>query len=231
MSFIIQTALISERPLNFNDCVTWARNYWQEQYSNQIRQLLFNFPPDQTTSTGQPFWSGPKRCPDPITFDVTNEMHLDYVFAAANLKAEVYGIAQLRDRDAVAKLVSAVDVKPFTPKSGVKIAVTDAAMQAANDNGDGIDQDRVQTIIDELNALNKSDFKITPLEFEKDDDSNLHMDFIVACSNLRATNYKIPTADRHTSKLIAGKIIPAIATATSFVSGLATLELYKVAQR
>lgn len=100
----------------------------------------------------------------------------------------------------------------------------------ADQNGDSIDQDRVQIIINELNSLGPLNFKVTPLEFEKDDDSNLHMDYIVACSNLRATNYKIQTADRHTSKLIAGKIIPAIATSTTVVSGLATLELYKIAQ-
>ena len=119
-------------------------------------------------------------------------------------------------------------VPVFSPKSGVKIAVTDAAMQA-DQNGEGLDQDRVSNIITELQSLDTTKFKITPLEFEKDDDTNFHMDFIVACSNLRATNYKIKTADRHTSKLIAGKIIPAIATATSVVSGLATLELYKLA--
>ena len=39
--------------------------------------------------------------------------------------------------------------------------------------------------------------KVTPLDFEKDDDSNHHMDFIVACSNLRASNYSIAPADRH----------------------------------
>ena len=39
--------------------------------------------------------------------------------------------------------------------------------------------------------------KVIPLDFEKDDDSNHHMDFIVACSNLRAFNYSIPPADRH----------------------------------
>ncbi|XP_055313849.1 ubiquitin-like modifier-activating enzyme 1 [Sitodiplosis mosellana] len=226
----VKVALIDEKPKDFADCVKWARHYWQECYSNQIRQLLFNFPPDQTTSSGQPFWSGPKRCPKPLTFDVNDPMHVDYVYAAANLKAQSYGLPQVRDRATVIELVQQIEVPEFTPKSGVNIAVTDAAMQAEHNNGEGLDESRVQSIITQLSNLGKIDFTITPLEFEKDDDNNLHMDFIVACSNLRATNYSIPTADRHTSKLIAGKIIPAIATATSVVSGLACLEVYKHAQ-
>lgn len=82
----------------------------QDQYSNQIRQLLYNFPPDQLTSSGQPFWSGPKRCPEPITFSVNEPLHLDYIWAAANLKAEVYGVPQNRDRKAIAEMVQKVNV-------------------------------------------------------------------------------------------------------------------------
>lgn len=98
-------------------------------------------------------------------------------------------------------------------------------------NGGSLDHDRIQQLQRDLPPFEElKQLKISPLEFEKDDDTNLHMDFIVAASNLRAANYKIPPADRHKSKLIAGKIIPAIATTTSVVGGLVCLELIKLAQ-
>ncbi|KAL1141009.1 hypothetical protein AAG570_000935 [Ranatra chinensis] len=226
----VKQALVDERPKCFEDCVAWARNHWQEQYSNQIRQLLFNFPPDQITSSGQPFWSGPKRCPTPLTFSVDDPLHLDYIFAAANLKAEMYGITQNRDRQAIARMVEKVIVPEFVPKTGVKIAINDSQVMANGGGGGAVDQDKIGQLQGELPSRGElATLRVTPIEFEKDDDNNLHIDFIVAASNLRAANYKIPPADRHKSKLIAGKIIPAIATTTSVVAGLVCLELYKLA--
>ena len=34
-------------------------------------------------------------------------------------------------------------------------------------------------------------FRVNPIEFEKDDDTNFHMDFIAATANLRGENYDI----------------------------------------
>lgn len=199
----VKLALIDERPHSFDDCVMWARNYFEEQFHNQIVQLLFNFPPDQLTSSGQRFWSGPKRCPKPINFNLENTLHLDFIVTAANLKAEVYGLPQNRNRIDIKQMVSKVVVPAFVPKSGVQIAVNDSQLQMAN--GDS-SSEKVAKIVQQLPPREKLlGLNIKPLEFEKDDDTNMHIDFIVAASNLRATNYNITIADRHKSKLIAGK--------------------------
>ena len=46
-------------------------------------------------------------------------------------------------------------------------------------------------------------------------------------SNLRARNYKIEEVDNFKVKLIAGKIIPAIATTTAMVVGVVGIEITK----
>ena len=71
-------------------------------------------------------------------------------------------------------------------------------------------------------------FKLSPVQFEKDDDSNHHMDMIAGLANMRARNYSVQEVDKLKAKLIAGRIIPAIATATAVATGLVCLDLYKV---
>ncbi|XP_069501606.1 ubiquitin-like modifier-activating enzyme 1 [Ambystoma mexicanum] len=224
----VYKSLVTDRPKSWQDCVAWACSHWHSQYSNNIRQLLHNFPPEQLTTSGAPFWSGPKRCPHALTFDAHKTLHMDYIMAAANLFAQSYGITGSPDRPVVADILQSIRVPEFTPRSGVTIHVSDQELQNAHAS---VDDSRLEEL---KNALPKPDkvapFKMFPIDFEKDDDTNYHMDFIVAASNLRAENYDIPAADRHKSKLIAGKIIPAIATTTASVVGLVCLELYKIVQ-
>lgn len=59
--------------------------------------------------------------------------------AAANLFAQTYGLMGSQDRAAVVTLLRSVQVPEFTPKSGVKIHVSDQELQSANASvGEGV---------------------------------------------------------------------------------------------
>ncbi|KAK2721248.1 hypothetical protein QYM36_003507 [Artemia franciscana] len=140
------------------------------------------------------------RCAHPHDFDSTNKTHLDFITSAANLKAVIYGLQPHRDLDLVKNFVDSVEVPTFVPQSGVRIAVTVAEAQAANQG-----QTDTETVEDLKKSLppvmSLGGLKVFPQEFEKDDNSNFHMDFIVSASNLLVENYGIAPAYRRKVKL------------------------------
>ena len=125
---------------------------FNELYYNNIIKILEDHPKDEIINSIK-FWSGGRKCPNPIHFDNTNNLHLDF------------------------------------------INLTNQLLEYKN--------------------------------FKFDKENNLCISWITTASNLRAINYNIPLTDFYTTKGIAGKIIPAVPTTTSLVSGLAIIEVLK----
>ncbi|XP_011889139.1 PREDICTED: ubiquitin-like modifier-activating enzyme 7 isoform X5 [Cercocebus atys] len=210
------------RPQNWQDCVAWALGHWKLCFHYGIKQLLRHFPPNKVLEDGTPFWSGPKQCPQPLEFDTNQDMHLLYVLAAANLYAQMHGLPGSQDSTALRELLKLLpqpDPQQMAPIFASNLELASASAEFGPE---------------QLKELNKAlEFwtvgpPLKPLMFEKDDDSNFHVDFVAAAASLRCQNYGIPPVSRAQSKRIVGQIIPAIATTTAAVAGLLGLELYKV---
>lgn len=220
---------------DFEDCVGFMKQRFYEDYYLQIKKLTELFPKKYKDETGNPFWSGPKRFPEAIEFDPENELHLDYVMSGANLLANCLGIEQNTDREEIEQMAEEAEINEEVEAEEVKledgeekkISKKKTKKESKSEHGE-----KKQELLDELLGLGDLEQEdINPQEFDKDDTTNYHVDFIHAAANLRARNYKLKECDKFTSKMIAGKIVPALATTTATIVGAVCIELLKIAQK
>ena len=182
-----------------------ALDIFNSSFDHNIRDLKRMFPDDHVNQDGQKFWSGPKRCPQPVVFDANDRTCLEFVWTCANLILTSLS-EQTMDIEAVGNIAREMPMVQYVPKTiHVETPEEEKAREAEgrppprqNENL----KDDEPIISSHLQSLSESTQGLTTdclnaAEFEKDDDSNFHIDFINSCSNLRARNYKITESDRN----------------------------------
>ena len=230
---------------DFNECIKIALEEYNESFNNSIIRMLNKNPPNSLNEDGTKFWSGDKRCPNPLPFDVENQLAFLFIKKYAQILANSMSIPQINDDKLLVEKIKEMNISLINLEETIHINKKfdkDKYFEKKEKNRENLknkiklDEIKLNNIKEESNKLNIyeiiKNFKniFTNQEFEKDDDENGHIDFIFAAANLRAEIFKIEKCDKMKARLIAGKIIPAIATTTSAIVGLASLQLFSLYQ-
>lgn len=223
-----------------------AFDYFHLLFRDKIMDLTAAFPADarvidpETKQDKGAFWSGHKRFPQAATYDPDNETHWHFHVAATSLFAALLGVVpqkkegddsylkDFRSKDWARNSVQELVVPQYV--AGAVNTEGDATAGSANSGAKPDSKATLKGLVERLQAYNGRTLseRLEEADFEKDDDFNFHIEFITQCANLRADNYHIANSDFQKVKLVAGRIIPAIATTTAAVCGLVMLELFKL---
>lgn len=231
---------LRKKPLNFDDCLVYARKKFQKYFVNDIHQLVYTYPLDHKTKQGTLFWTLPKRPPTPLEFTKDDDLYCNFISAFACLWGSIWGVPIPKDSRKVERKKemggrgSEVKVEKWiaNEKKAKDIAHSvEKEEKEENKEEEAVEkEDDYEGYGEELLKLSKEIDKknIKAEEFEKDNDENFHIDFIFSLANCRARNYKLDAMDWVTVKIKAGRIIPALATTTAAIAGLQTIELVKL---
>lgn len=136
-----------------------------------MKQLIFTFPEDAATSTGSPFWSAPKRFPQPLQFSTTDPSNLHFVMAASILRAETFGISVpdwVKHPKSLTEAVDKVMVPEFRPQEGVKIETDEKVTNlSAASIDDSAVIDELTHKLEQLCKTLPTGFRMKPVQFEK----------------------------------------------------------------
>lgn len=192
----------------------WAGREYYLHFRKRIEVLTRDHPKDSADEDEPdlPYWSGTRVWPKPCESIVEP----DFVRAAVRLRAKALGLS-LDDEDFDDDLMITVAQRSFV-----------GDQKGENSEEQEVTVEALERSLARLAYYNgdKPQEALSPLSFDKDDELDLR--FVVAAANSRASIFSIPAADPLRCRQIAGRVVPAIATTTAVVSGLAALEFFKI---
>ena len=208
-------------PLNtFDDCLEYSVNLFHKKFIFDINQLLTSLPKNHLNSDDTHFWSGGKKCPSSIDYDLSNDTVYDFIIFTSKLLAESSNIQDVIILEKSRMIEKIKQIKPKTVEivKGLKVATNDSELKLEENSDENIviDKDKVLSIL-------KNDFNFINLE-ERNDDI---IEFIKNGMNLRGINYNIDTINSFKVEEILYKIKPIFSVTSSLCSGFMVLELMK----
>ena len=196
---------------NQNELLGFCVKLYIKYFDNDIKKILFLYPKEQLNEDGTLFWSGSKRIPHSISYDINNELCFMFVKNYTILLSKLFHV-----------FIDESKIKENLEKIPLNNIIEKIKLKEKKEIESGIKQfDLNESIKKEINS-------IIPIEFDKEDDIQIRI--IHSFANLRANNFEIENSSFIDSKLLLGKIVPSIPTSTSSVGGFVSIQLLNLIQ-
>ena len=206
---------------NFDECIIYCFQKYLKFFKYNIELILKLNPPNSINKeTGEQFWSGNKRIPHPLAFNINDNMCFEFIrsFSCLLIKCLGINVSNIPIDSYIRNLCLTLKIEPQNKREFNTKSYYEAKIK------------EIKQEIKKFLLNKKINIQLKPITYNKDSTDRDQIDFISNCSNLRAKNYDIEQADKFKINVIAGKMVPGIITSTASIAGLLALQLYVICQ-
>ena len=184
-------------------------------FIRNIEIILKEHPLDSYNKDGTKFWSGTRIPPKILSGINKNKMVYQFIISFINILSKIFQFS-FNIEKIKSFLINNISFENILKE--MQILTKEEILQKNSEFQNLIKNQQIK-------------ININPEYFNKDNnDTNYHLYFIQACSNLRAYNYNIESIDYNQTLMKAGNIIAAVPTSTSSIAGFLCLQIYSLLQ-
>ena len=213
--------------MNFDTIVFYSIELFEELFSLSIDKILQKYPSDLLLKkTNKKFWSGARKEPKKIAFDINNEEHFELIHTMTYLFCE---ILKLPDIDNKMKNIKQI-IERYEPKKPDSVNVKIMKLKEYS----SIEK---FSLIQLLRSSNKEnlEFKELEINFEKNNENfdnpekmNKQLKFIILAANIKLSNFGLNEENKSEaiSKVLGlNQVHPCVA---SSIAGIVLIQLFNL---
>ena len=209
--------------MNYETIVFYSIEIFEELFSNSVNKILQRYPSDLLVkNSNQKFWSGARKEPKKIIFDINNEEHFELIYCMTYLFCEVL---EFSDIDKKMKNIKKVIEKyePKKPNSNVKTIVLKEYSYIEK-----------SSLVQILKSTNKDKLLFKEIElnlennnnnFDNIEEMNKQLKFIILAANIKLSIFGLNEENKTgaiCNVLNINQVHPAV---SSSISGMIVMQL------
>ena len=210
--------------MNYETIVFYAMETFEELFSKSTEKILLKYPSDLLIkNSNKKFWSGARKEPKKIAFDINNEEHFELIYCMTYLFCEILKLPDIKSKMKNIKQIIE-KYEPKKPDSNVKkiklkeysyIEKFSLIQFLKSTSQENLDFQQL-----ELNLQNNNE------NFDDLDKMNIQLKFITLAANIKLSNFginEINKAEAISKALNINEIHPSV---SSSMAGITSMQLF-----